>query len=197
MADCLPIASSGPREPVKRPRPVPKIVKDACLLMVYGDPEDEDGGPIDFITAAKSVGMRPDTLRRYLGRPQVIAFLRAERRTFREAVCAGNEAALQRVRDGEGHSNPMARVAAVRALEALDEADTSAKAGQRQTLPGLVVVVNAGVVPPHQPPIDITPDRAVPSPSSPTAFGLPASQTSQTGITVALIVEISRKSAIP
>ena len=121
MADNIPIASSGSRA-VQRPRPIPKVVKEACLLMVYGDPDDENAVPVDFISSAKAVGMRPDTLRRYLGRPQVIAFLRAERRAFREAVCAGNERALQRVRDGVGHSNPIAIVNSVRVLEQLGAA---------------------------------------------------------------------------
>jgi hypothetical protein len=140
MADCLPAASSGPREPVKRPKPVPKIVKDACLLMVYGDPDDEAGEPIDFITAAKAVGMRPDTLRRYLARPQVIAFLRAERRAFREAICSGNELALRRVRDKS--PNGMATIGAVRALEQLSEEAAPGRPGQHPQAPGLWIVIN-------------------------------------------------------
>ena len=83
--------------------------------------------------------MRPNTLRRYLTRPQVIAFLRAERRAFREAVCCGNELALRRVRDGDQHANPMARVQAVRALEALDEAAEAKAPGGRAPVPGLVI----------------------------------------------------------
>jgi hypothetical protein len=168
MPTNYPLASAGVREPDKRPRPIPKIVKDACLLMIYGDPDDEDGTPVDFVSAAKAVGMQAATLRKYLTRPQVIAFLRAERRAFREAVCAGNEAALQRVRDGDQHANPMARVAAVRALEALDEADTSAKGGAtRQQIPGMTVVLNVGVVPPQ--PLTVDHDPRLPRPLSPIA----------------------------
>jgi hypothetical protein len=169
MADNIPVASSGPREPVKRPKPIPKVVKEACLLMVYGDPEDEDGGPVDFISAAKAVGMRPDTLRRYLGRPTVIAFLRSERRTFRESVLAGTELALRSVRDGAGHTNPMARVAAARALEQLEDADSNARSGSRQQLPGLVVQINVGAGANAGRSVGI--DQTIPQPLSPHAFG--------------------------
>jgi hypothetical protein len=163
MPTNYPLASAGPREPTARPRPIPKIVKDACLLMVYGDPTD-DGPPVDFVSAAKEVGMQPQTLRKYLTRPQVIAFLRAERRAFREAICSGNELALQRVRDGDQHSNPMARIAAVRTLEALETADAESHAPHRQVLPGLIVQINMPVLPPAQPVLDITPDRTAPRP---------------------------------
>jgi hypothetical protein len=155
MADCLPYASSGPREPSKRPRPIPKVVKAACLLMVYGAEEDDDGKPIDFITAAKRVGMRPDTLRRYLARPQVIAFLRAERRTFRDVVLAGQERALQMVRDGNGHANPMARVAAARALSQLE--DEAPGATGPRTSPGVTIIIRQPD--PVTAAIDVTPNK--------------------------------------
>src|SRR5258708_34023877 len=154
MAENYPLAASGPREPVKRPKPIPKVVKEACLLMVYGDPDDEDGAPVDFISAAKAVSMRPDTLRRYLSRPAVIAFLRAERRVFRASVLAGTELALKSVRDGDGHSNPMARVAAARALEQLGD-DVSGQSGTASASPHITIRIlsaQASVV-------DITPSR--------------------------------------
>jgi hypothetical protein len=156
MATNYPLATAGPREPEKRPRPIPKVVKEACLLMIYGDVDDEESVPVDLISAAKSVGMRPATLRRYLARPQVIGFLRAERRSFREAICAGNEAALQRVRDGGQHSNPMARVAAVRALEQFEDAEQGrGLVPGRQEIAGLTIrIINQA---PSPPPIDVTP----------------------------------------
>jgi hypothetical protein len=156
MATNYPLASAGPREPTVRPRPIPKVVREACLLMIYGDPDDEDGTPIDFIGAAKQVGMRPDTLRKYLTRPQVIGFLRSERRAFREAVCAGNELALQRVRDGDSHSNPMARVQAVRALEQLgDEALGGVGTGRDHA--GITIRILSPT--PQPPTIDVTPQK--------------------------------------
>lgn len=159
MATNFPLASAGSREPDKRPRPIPKVVKEACLLMIYGDVDDEEAAPVDFISAAKAVGMRPATLRRYLTRPQVIGFLRGERRAFREAVCAGNEAALQRVRDGDQHSNPMARIAAVRALEHMDDAEQARPGGALQ-LPGLVIQLNCNPAPAGKV-VDITPSEPV------------------------------------
>src|SRR5689334_15710687 len=93
-----PLRASGSRE-LKRPRPIPKAVRDAITLMVYGKIDDPDCAPVDFITAAKLSGIKPDVMRRWLDRAEVRALLRSERRAFREAICAGNEAALQRVRD--------------------------------------------------------------------------------------------------
>jgi len=163
MPTNYPLASAGPREPTTRPRPIPKVVKDACLLMIYGDPADEDGAPVDFISAAKAVGMQPQTLRRYLTRPQVVAFLRAERRAFREAICAGNEAALRLVRDGDAHSNPMARIQAVRTLEGLEERDPVARPSSSAGI--TIRFVHA----PEKPPvIDITP------PTRPPPIGIPS-----------------------
>jgi hypothetical protein len=160
MATNYPLAAAGAREPDKRPRPIPKVVKEACLLMIYGDVDDEEASPIDFISAAKAVGMRPATLRRYLTRPAVIGFLRGERRAFREAVCAGNEAALQRVRDGDQHSNPMARIAAVRALENMDGAD-QARPGE-QPVAGIVIRILNQVSPPVElPMLDVTPSEPI------------------------------------
>jgi hypothetical protein len=126
--------------------------------MIYGDPTDEDGAPVDFISAAKQVGMQPQTLRKYLTRPQVIAFLRAERRAFREAVCAGNEIALQRVRDGEGHQNPMARVAAVRALEQIEVNEQQSGGRSANIQIGAFVIVAPRDALPLDGPIDVAPD---------------------------------------
>jgi hypothetical protein len=113
-----PILSSGSREPDKRPQPIPRKVRDAIALMVCGRRDDPDCAPLSFIDAAKECGIRPDVMRKYLDRPSVRALLRADRRAFRDAICAGNELALQRIRDRGG--NAMAAVAAVRALEQID-----------------------------------------------------------------------------
>jgi hypothetical protein len=73
----------------------------AVRLIIYGQSEGPDGKPIDFIEAGRLNGIKPDLARRYLDRTDVRALLRSERRTFREALCAGNEAALKRICDGE------------------------------------------------------------------------------------------------
>jgi hypothetical protein len=118
--------------------------------MVYGRPDDEDAKPLDFIEAAKDCDIRPDVMRRWLDRAQVRAYLLAERRNFRAAICAGNEGALQRIRDKS--ANGMAVVASVRALEQLDE-EATARPTNPQT-PGVTIRI---VHLPAPPPLDRTP----------------------------------------
>jgi hypothetical protein len=120
MATNPPLTASGSRD-LKRPRPIPRTVRDAIVLMVYGKLDDADCKPLDFVEAAKLAGIKPDVMRRYLDRGEVRVLLRNERRAFRDAICAGNEGALQRVRDKS--ANGMATVAAVRALEQIEDAD--------------------------------------------------------------------------
>lgn len=157
-----PLTAAGPRDPHKqRPRSIPRKVREACDLMVYGRPDDEDCKPLDFIEAGKACGVAPDIMRRWLDRSQVRAYLLASRRTFREAICAGNEGALQRIRDKS--PNGMAVIASVRALENLDD-ETAARALDPKAQPGVtilvVTVVQQGV--PAPPAIDVTPRRPVP-----------------------------------
>ena len=129
-----PLGSAGDPDPRKRARPIPRRVRDAVTLMVYGKIDDPDCAPLNFIEAAKLAGIKPDVMRRYLDRADVRALLRSERRAFREAICAGNEGALQRVRDKS--ANSMAQVAAVRALEQID-----AEVGTRpdNAMPGVTI----------------------------------------------------------
>ena len=68
-----PLMTSGPRDP-KRPRPVPKPVRDVIVLMVRGRSDDPDGKPIDFVEAAKLCDVKPDVMRRWLDRPAVRSF---------------------------------------------------------------------------------------------------------------------------
>jgi hypothetical protein len=105
MATNYPLASAGAREPDKRPRPIPKAIKAALTLMVHGV-DDIDGKPMDLVEAARPAGVQAPLLRRYLTRPAVIAFLRAERKVFRESILAGTEHALRRVRDGDKPFQP-------------------------------------------------------------------------------------------
>ncbi len=113
-----PIRSSASRE-MKRPQPIPAKLREAISLMVYGHPDDADCRALTLIEAAHESRIKPDVMRRYLDRPDVRALLLAERRAFRAAVCGGNEGALLRVR--ETAQNGMAVVAAVRALEELED----------------------------------------------------------------------------
>jgi hypothetical protein len=155
MAQNYPLTASGSREPTK-PQPIPRAVRQAIKLMVYGDPDDPDGRPLPFIEAGKACGVKPDTMRRYLHRPNVCALLRAERRLFREAINAGNEGALMRIRDKS--PNGMAVIGSVRALEQLDDADSTARLGAGvRPPPGLIVVVNTLAPAPRV----VEPDAAV------------------------------------
>ena len=106
-----PLATSGSRDPDRqRPRPIPRPIRRAIEIMVRGKPDDPDCKPLSFVEAAKLCDVRPDIMRRWLDRSEVRRFLLAERRAFRDTVCAGNELALQRVRDrsanGMGQKEP-------------------------------------------------------------------------------------------
>ncbi len=146
-----PIAASR-RELVRAVR-LPEGVKRAVLLMV------EEG--LDFISAAKQVGLQPQAMRRWLGRAECIKFLRNERSRFRQSVCAQNEAVLAQIRD-DREGNQMARVHAVRVLERLDEHETMRRPGDMQT-PGVTIrIVNVAAQPA---PIDVTPNaKPLPAP---------------------------------
>lgn len=145
-----PVASSGAREP-ERARPVPKRVRQAIELMVRGLPNDPDSKPLDFISAARACELKPDTLRRWLDRPAVRALLMAERRAWRDAICAGNEGALARVRNTS--ENGMAVIGAVRALEQI--ADAAPPSGEVRRQPGVVIII--GSPPDSRSVIDVTP----------------------------------------
>ena len=68
------------REPARAVR-LPEGIKRAIIEMV------ETGA--DFISAAKSNGLQPQTMRRWLGRAECISFLRRERARFRgDRLCA-------------------------------------------------------------------------------------------------------------
>jgi hypothetical protein len=136
-----PIAASGSREP-KKQATVPKKVRDAIKIMVRGRPDDEAAKPVDFVEAAKLADVNSWVVRQWLDRVEGRAFLKAERRAFRDAVCAGNELALKRVRDTS--ENGMAIIGSVRALEQIDEeAQVHGRGGVQQT-PGLIInIINA------------------------------------------------------
>jgi hypothetical protein len=164
----LPIAASGSRAPDKqRPRPVPKQIKAVIKLMIYGEPNDPDGKPVDFITAAKACGVRPDIMRKWLDRPEVRSFLRAERRAYREIICSGNEGALRRIRDES--ANAMAQINAVRTLEQICEEETI-REGRGTVSPGLVIcmVQERPPQPSPAPVVDVEPlPVAEPAPPDP------------------------------
>jgi hypothetical protein len=149
MPAIAPIRASN-REP-KRVRPISQKVKTACLLMIYGKPDADDdaAAPLSFVQAARTVGMEPYVLRRWLDKPAVIALIRSERALYRRALCCGNEAALARIRD---HcDNAAAAVRATLALEQIEAASVIQSRGTQQT-PGIVIVIS----PPEPTPVAVT-----------------------------------------
>jgi hypothetical protein len=113
-----PLISSASRA-LRRRQSLPKHVRDMLVLMVRGRPgDDENAQPLTFIEAGQAVGLKPDVARRWLDRPDALTFLRAERKAFRAAVCAANEAILAEIRASA--PNSMARIAAIRMLEELE-----------------------------------------------------------------------------
>lgn len=115
------------------------------MLMVWGKPNDPDGRPLNLGEAASAADVKPDVLRRWLNRPDFIAFLRGERRSMVAASCAGNPAALRRVRDTS--QNPMAVVASVRTLQDIEAAE-EVRAPVGSHTPGVTInIVNAGGYP--------------------------------------------------
>ncbi|MFL6302006.1 MAG: hypothetical protein ACJ72H_00560 [Candidatus Sulfotelmatobacter sp.] len=144
--DCVmpynpPLAASGSREP-KRAQAIPKRVKKMIECMVRGREDDPDAKPLDFIEAGRIAGLKPDVARRWLDRPHVISALRSERKAYREAICAGNEGALARVRDTS--ENGVAIVNSVRQLETMNEprASDGVGLGRHPVTPGILVQIN-------------------------------------------------------
>jgi hypothetical protein len=143
-----PFAASGPRSPTERPRQIPQSVKAACLKMIH------EG--CDLVVAAQASGLRPDTLRRWLHRSELVSFIRRERAAFREAICSGNEHALAAIRD-EPAGNSVAKVNAIRTLEALGEG-AALRSGELPT-PGVTIRI-VHETPRSAPIVDITPKPA-------------------------------------
>jgi hypothetical protein len=107
-------------------------MKKAVEVMLRQSPRDD-------AAVAKEVGLTTYWLRRYMKRPEVLRYYREERQAFIEEVCAGNPAALAKVRDTS--ENGMAVVAAVRQAELLRQNVIEEAGGPAQRLPGLQIVI--------------------------------------------------------
>src|SRR6516162_1940536 len=107
-----PLVASRPAP--ARPVRLPQAVKDVIVTMV------ESGA--DFISAGKQHGVQAQRMRKWLGRPECIAFLRKQRAQFRAATCAANEAFLVAIRAGD---NSAAAVHAIRTLEQLSDSEVT------------------------------------------------------------------------
>jgi hypothetical protein len=116
----------------------------------------------DLAAAAEKAKLSLYLTKRYLKRPTVLRYFREERAAVLEEICAGNPAALAKVREGSG--NDMAVVAACRQLEAMRQTVAEESGRQSAPRPGLVIVINHGdgrqdtIGPPVPAPmIDVTP----------------------------------------
>jgi hypothetical protein len=143
-----PFAATGPRSPTKRPRGIPQAVQAAGLLMIHEK--------VDFVTAARANGLQPDTMRRWLNRPELVSFLRRESAAFCQAICAGNLHALRAIRDEPG-GNAVAKVNSVKLLEDLNERASMRRSGDTPG-PGITIRV-LNVVQDAKQAIDVTPAK--------------------------------------
>jgi hypothetical protein len=94
----------------------------------------------DLAAAAAKAGLTHYWARRYLQQSHVLQFFREQRAAMIEEVCAGNAAALAKVRAES--DNGMAIVAACRQLEALRQAVAEETGSQSRTRPGLQIVIH-------------------------------------------------------
>jgi hypothetical protein len=119
----------------------------------------------DLAAAAAKAGLTTYLARRYLKRPNVLRYFREERAAMLEEVCAGNAAALALVRATS--DNGMAVTAACRQLELMRQTVAEETGGPRQSLPGLVVIIEnrdgsvCTIAPPMPAPMQIEHERTV------------------------------------
>jgi hypothetical protein len=90
---------------------------------------------IDRVTAARQVGMRPDSLRRWLRQRETLAFLRQAHDYHLATLCAANPTKLAQIRDTS--PNWTSRVQAIRTMADLGD-QVSRQTGTAQT-PGVVL----------------------------------------------------------
>jgi hypothetical protein len=133
-----------------KPGQVTGRLKLACDLMVYSG--------LSWDKAALQAGLTVRSMRLAMERPHVLRYLRDNREVFRVAACSSNILKLVELRDSS--PNAMARVQAIKALEGIE--DESTRTAGRQTVPGLVVVIQQSTPPPT--PQHIVEATALPSP---------------------------------
>jgi hypothetical protein len=137
----VPFAASS-REPKERPREIPPRARRACVAMVEQ--------AIDRVAAAKQVGMRPDSLRRWLRQREVLAFLRQAHDYHLATLCAANPTKLAEIRDTS--PNWTSRVQAIRTMAELGEEGSVRRSGEIAT-PGVVLNI-VTVAPAPATPVD-------------------------------------------
>jgi hypothetical protein len=133
MTDKLPeLARPKPPEADSRIR---GKLKSALDLMVYGG---EDGIPLDYAAAARSLDYPVRSMRRALERPHVRAYLREAAGIMRASVCARIPHRLGQLMLQD--DNRAAAVRAAATLEAIDVREIEKPPTGRQ-VPGLQIVI--------------------------------------------------------
>lgn len=105
--------------------------------------------------AAVAAGMTDHGLRAALKKPHVKAAYLAELDVLRTSERARNTLAMIEVRDGKGHSNPMARVQAAKALEGMEDGLPGSLDPRQQG--GIVIRIIAAAPAAQSPMVDVTP----------------------------------------
>jgi hypothetical protein len=109
----------------KKLRQLPPHIREVAKLLVWGDPDDEEMKALDYVAAAKMVGIQAQSVRKWLYRDEFRSLLARECKAFLTAISSGNIRALWDVR--ENSKNPQARVAAVKTLIEMDVDPSSAR----------------------------------------------------------------------
>jgi hypothetical protein len=155
MPRVYPIAAAGERLP-KHARPLGASLKAAARLLVWGFPDGDGHRPATLVEAAAAGSMRPDTLRRYLRRPDMRALIASERKALLAWAMGANPQALMSIRDTS--LNDAARVRAALALEEIGEPRQGSGVTvnvSQQTIagvairPGYVIRMPAEIAPPE------------------------------------------------
>jgi hypothetical protein len=114
---------------------------------------------IDRVAAAKQVGLRPDSLRRWLRTREVLAFLRQGHDYHLATLNAANPTKLAEIRDTS--PNWTSRVQAIRTMADLGE-QVSRQSGTVQT-PGVVLRLVTVVQDATAQTIDVVPTKLLPT----------------------------------
>jgi hypothetical protein len=117
MPTSYPIATAGERQPKRAPS-LKHGVKAAVKALVWGLEGEEGRKPATLEEAAAAGSMKPDTLRRWLHRPEVRSEIASEKKALLAWATSANPRALMSIRDNG--ANDAARVRAAMALEELE-----------------------------------------------------------------------------
>ena len=149
MPTTLPTRQAIAAKDRSAPRKVTGRLRAALIEMVWKGSRRAD--------AAAAANMTDHSLREALRKPHVKAFYLGELGTLRKSTRAKNFHRLDNIAESSG--NDMARVAAVKAMEAIsDEQQTR---GPASASPGVVIRIVNQVAAPQATVVDVTPLRTI------------------------------------